>query len=149
MINMANTRIKRVTAETRSQGARILLKEALRVEMCIRLMHECEKVELRNVVKVASVYLPDYIFEKFSSGFKDWDKILGELRKDEEMEVERNERIGMVEGVYKTVMTERREKQKEEKYRLYKIRKNTRVNAKCSICQRVGHRARECWNKTK
>ncbi|KAF9760587.1 hypothetical protein NGRA_3103 [Nosema granulosis] len=95
---MTNTRIKRVAGEPRSQEARMLLKEALKVEMRIKLLYECDKVELRKVVEIASSDLQDYIFEKFSRGLKDWDGIVEQLKKDEEAE--------MIENVIETVMND-------------------------------------------
>ncbi len=62
--------------ETRSQEARMLLKEALRLDMRIKLVYGCDEVELGKVVEIASSDLQDFIFENFSHGVKEWNKIL-------------------------------------------------------------------------
>ncbi len=149
MVNMANTRIMRVARETRSQEAKMMLKKALRLEMRIKFVYGCDEVELVKVVEIASSNLQDYIFENFLHGVKEWNKILEQLRKEEKYETERNERVEILERTYEEVLKEWREKQREETYRLYKIRKNARLNAKCFICQRVGHMARGCRERVK
>ncbi|KAF9758283.1 hypothetical protein NGRA_3166, partial [Nosema granulosis] len=131
----------RVARETRSQ-------EALRLDR-IKLVYGCDEVELGKVVEIASSDLQDFIFKNFSDGVKEWNKILEQLRKEEKYETERNERVEIMERTYEEVLKEWRKKQREETYRLYKIRKNARLNAKCFICQRVGHMARGCRERVK
>ncbi|KAF9742982.1 hypothetical protein NGRA_3599, partial [Nosema granulosis] len=124
---MANTRDEREANESRSQEARRLLNEALRIEMRLKIMLNIERVKLRQVLEWASANLQDFIFEKFSFGLKEWERILEELEKKakkEEIDArERTERKEMIEQVYNTVLREFREKQKEERYRLYRQRR--------------------------
>ncbi|KAF9760811.1 Retrovirus-related Pol polyprotein from transposon opus, partial [Nosema granulosis] len=148
MTYMANTRDEREASESRSQEARRLLNEALRIEMRLKIMLNIERVELRQVLEWASADLQDFIFEKFSFGLKEWEGILEELEKKakkEEIDArERTERKEMIEQVYNTVLREFREKQKEERYRLYRQRRLVENRIECFVCRRVGHRARDC-----
>ncbi|KAF9760607.1 hypothetical protein NGRA_3084, partial [Nosema granulosis] len=137
--------MKRVAGETRSQEARKIRNEAIRIDRRLRIMLETEKVELRKVLEVASPDLQDVIFEKFYSGFKEWKEILESLARNEESE-ERNtiEREKMCEEVIEKVMVEFREQQKAERVREYRERKMARGRTRCFICQSFGHYAREC-----
>ncbi|KAF9756151.1 Retrovirus-related Pol polyprotein from transposon 17.6, partial [Nosema granulosis] len=145
---MANTRNQREASESRSQEARKLLNEAVRIDMRLRIMLEVERVDLRQVLEWASVDLQDFIFEKFLVGLRNWEEILKELqektKKEEEEEKERIERKEMIEQVYNEVLEEFRVKQREEKYRLYRQRRLAEQRTECFICKKTGHWARSC-----
>ncbi|KAF9763575.1 hypothetical protein NGRA_1193 [Nosema granulosis] len=106
-------------------------------------MLDVERVELRQVLEVASSDLQDFIFEKIYSGLKEWKEIrenLERVARNEEME----ERDKIYEEILEKVMTEYREKQKAERIRLYRERRLARERSQCFICVRFGYHAREC-----
>ncbi|KAF9761625.1 hypothetical protein NGRA_2509 [Nosema granulosis] len=121
---MANTRNQRGKSASRSQEARIIVKEAVRIDMGLKIMLEVDKVELRQVLEWASDGLQEYIFEFFLVGYKQWNEIFEEIKKrnkcEEEVEKEHIVREEMVEQVVNEVLKEFREKQNEERYRLYR-----------------------------
>lgn len=124
MVNMANTGMKREASESRSQEARMLEKEAVRIDMRLKFMLGVENVEWRQVLEVASPDLQDYIFKNFYSGSRSWKEVLENLQKEarnEQIEEEeRVERNRMYEEVIRKTLEEFKERRREESFRLYR-----------------------------
>ncbi len=81
---MANTRMKRVAREARSQETKTIRNEAVRIDTRLKIMLDIERIELRQVLEVASPNLQDFIFEKILFGIEGVEGNFLNFREDSE-----------------------------------------------------------------